>query len=66
MAARAIATLDLHTVVTDVCAPGSAPPHRYANCSICRVQPCSFHYTPAGYNLLAAPIAAKVRAMLAT
>lgn len=62
MASRNISTLDLHQVVTDVCAP--QPPHRYVNCSICRVQPCSFHYTPEGYKILSQPIAAAVRRLL--
>lgn len=44
MAARSIPTLDLHKTVTDVCAP--QPPHIYTNCTICRMEPCSYHYKP--------------------
>jgi hypothetical protein len=63
MATKQIATLDLHSVVTDICAP--AAPHIYANCSMCRMEPCSFHYKPAGYDVIAKGIAGQVRAMLA-
>ena len=62
MASRKIPTLDLHKVVTDVCAP--KPPHRYVNCSICRMQPCSFHYNPEGYKMLSQPIASAIRKLL--
>ena len=62
MAARAIPTLDLHKTVTDICAP--QPPHIYSNCSICRMEPCSYHYKPAGYDLISKPIAAAVRRVL--
>jgi hypothetical protein len=33
-----IPIVDLYTVVTNVCGPV------YTNCSICRVEPCSYHY----------------------
>ena len=62
MAAKQIATLDLHSVVTDVCAPTA--PHVYTNCTICRMEPCSFHYKPAGYDIIAQAVADKVRASL--
>ena len=54
--------LDLHKTVTDICAP--QPPHIYSNCSICRMEPCSYHYKPAGYDLISKPIAAAVRRVL--
>jgi hypothetical protein len=63
MDARHIATLDLHRVVTDVCAPRSAP-HMYVNCSICCMEPCSFHYKPSGYEIIGKPIAAAFRKLL--
>jgi len=62
MAKRGIPTLDLHSVVTDVCAP--AAPHVYTNCSICRMEPCSFHYKPAGYDIISARISAALRDLL--
>ena len=62
MAKRAIPTLDLHTVVTDVCAP--APPHHYVNCSICRMEPCSYHYKSPGYDIISAHVASGLHALL--
>jgi hypothetical protein len=62
MAARNIPTLDLHKTVTDVCAP--QPPHIYANCTMCRMEPCSYHYKPTGYAVISKPIAAALRKLL--
>ena len=62
MASRGIQTLDLHKAVTDICAP--QPPHLYTNCSICRMEPCSFHYKPAGYAMISKPIAQAFRQLL--
>ena len=62
MAARKIPIVDLHSVVTNVCAPDA--PHQYINCSICRMEPCSYHYKPAGYAVISKPIAAAIRAVL--
>jgi lysophospholipase L1-like esterase len=62
MAARAIPTLDLHKVVTDICAP--QPPHVYSNCTICRMEPCSYHYNPGGYAHISKPIADALRKLL--
>jgi hypothetical protein len=62
MAKAAVATLDLHKVVTDVCAP--TPPHTYVNCSICRMTPCSYHYTPEGYAVISRPIVDAIRSKL--
>jgi hypothetical protein len=64
MATHNIPIVDLHTVVTDVCAPEA--PHTYVNCSICRMAPCSFHYTPDGYDVIAKPIADRIRAVLSS
>lgn len=62
MATQNIPTLDLHKTVTNICAP--QPPHIYANCSICRMEPCSYHYNPGGYAQISKPIAAAVRKLL--
>jgi lysophospholipase L1-like esterase len=62
MEARNIPTLDLHKTVTDICAP--QPPHIYTNCSICRMEPCSYHYNPGGYAHISKPIATAVRQLL--
>eukprot|EP01048_Picozoa_sp_COSAG05_P024914 COSAG05_NODE_6089_length_1023_cov_3.033550_1_plen_131_part_00 len=62
MAARNIPTLDLHKTVTDICAP--QPPHIYTNCSICRMEPCSYNYNPGGYAHISKPIATAVRKLL--
>ena len=54
--------IDLHKTVTDICAPN--PPHNYVNCSLCRMEPCSFHYNPAGYGPIAAAVATAFRSAL--
>lgn len=62
MSARKIALVNLHEVVTNVCAP--KPPHIYTNCSLCRMEPCSFHYNAAGYGPIAHAVASAFRAAL--
>ena len=57
-AARALPTVDLHAAVTDTCGA------RYVNCSICRMSPCSYHYTAPGYTMLARTVGAAVRGLL--
>jgi hypothetical protein len=53
-----IPIVDLYTRVTDFC--GSV----YSTCSICRKDPCSYHYTPQGYEWISAPLAKAIRSML--
>ncbi len=36
-------------------------PRSYVNCSICRMEPCDYHYNPGGYDIIAKPIAETVR-----
>jgi len=62
MAARKITYVDLHQTVTAVCAP--QPPHDYVNCSLCRMEPCSFHYNAAGYGPIAKAVAAAFKKAL--
>lgn len=62
MADHNIPYIDLHKTVTDICAPN--PPHNYVNCSLCRMEPCSFHYNPAGYGPIAAAVATAFRSAL--
>ena len=56
--AQGLPTVDLHKEVTDICGT------RYVNCSICRMEPCSYHYTPAGYTILAKKVASAMRNLL--
>ena len=58
MAAKGIPVVDLHAVVTNIC--GAV----YTNCSLCRMEPCSFHYNAAGYGPIAAAVAAEFRKVL--
>ena len=45
--------------VIDYCGP--LP---YVNCSICKQQPCSYHYTPQGYQWISQPINTNISALL--
>jgi hypothetical protein len=54
-----IPTVDVYATVTGICGPS------YVNCTICRMTPCSFHYTPVGYDNISIPIAASIRKALA-
>lgn len=58
MAAHKVPVLDLYTVITDHC--GKV----YTDCDICRVEPCSYHYKPAGYQLLGDAVAAGIAKLL--
>jgi len=58
MAARDVQVLDLHSVVTSICGA------TYVNCSICRMEPCSYHYNPGGYTRIAKPIADAIRGLI--
>ena len=58
MRARGIHVVDLYKTVTDHCGD------IYADCSICRAHPCSFHYNDAGMTSQAAVVAASIRGML--
>jgi len=50
--------LTFSKVVTDVCGPV------YTNCSICRVEPCSYHYNPAGETAQAKVLAQAIAGLL--
>ena len=56
MNASAIPVVDLYGTVVKQCGP--LP---YKSCSICRKDPCSYHYTPQGYELLAAQVMAAIK-----
>lgn len=58
MAAHHVPVVDLYGTVTAQCGA------HYVNCSICRMEPCSYHYTPSGYTMIAKPIAASIRTLL--
>jgi len=53
-----IPVVDLYSAVTDVC--GDV----YTNCTICRKTPCSYHYTPEGYEDIAKVLAPAIEALL--
>lgn len=53
-----IPVVDLYTAVTDVC--GKV----YTDCSICRKSPCSYHYTPEGYQVIAKTLAPAIEAQM--
>eukprot|EP00117_Sycon_ciliatum_P035470 scpid89431/ scgid26879/ len=48
--------IDLYSAVVKECGP--VP---YKSCSICRKDPCQYHYTPQGYELIAAPVAEAIK-----
>jgi len=58
MERHSVEVVDAYSTVTGMCG------NEYKTCSFCRKTPCSFHYTPAGYQHIAQPIAAAMRAML--
>jgi hypothetical protein len=43
MAQHDIPVVDVYSTVTSQCG------EHYVNCTICRMEPCSYHYKPAGY-----------------
>ena len=51
-----IPTVDLYQRVVEFCGP--VP---YTNCSICRMEPCSYHYTSSGYDWIAVPVQDEIR-----
>ena len=53
-----VQVVDTYSIVTAACGA------TYQNCSICRKTPCSYHYTPEGYELISRPIATAMRALL--
>jgi len=58
--ARGIPYVDLYSRVTAKCGA------KYQTCPICAKDPCAYHYTAAGYDWIAAPLAAAILNATAT
>lgn len=58
MTAHSIPMVDLYSIVTAHC--GKV----YVDCDICAVSPCTYHYKPPGYALLAAAMEAAITKVL--
>ena len=58
MARQSVPTVDLYSRVTAKCGV------TYKTCPICRKSPCSYHYTPQGYEWISAPLVAAIRQQL--
>jgi hypothetical protein len=52
--ARGIPYVDLYARVVAKCGA------TYVSCPICAKDPCAYHYTPDGYDWIAAPLAAAI------
>ena len=62
---KSIGLLDLHEVVMETCSPPPAHTAPYTNCSICRREPCSYHYNSIGETAQGKAVAAAMRPLVA-
>ena len=62
---KGVGLLDLHKLVMEECSPAPAHTAPYVNCSICRREPCSYHYNSIGETVQGKAVAAAMRPLVA-
>jgi len=61
---KGIQVLDLHKVVMESCSQPPSYTAPYVNCSICRKEPCSYHYNPSGETIQGKAVADAIRKLI--
>ena len=63
---KGIEVLDLHKLVMEQCSPPPTHTEPYVNCTICRMEPCSYHYNSDGESIQGNAVADAIRKILSS